>query len=115
VICEIGNVSTSTLWLPPLQIADVHFSLYTDDAQVLPFEFAGMPLYSSDELNFIELRPAQAYVFKRILDKDAYKVPADAGQYRLCMHYENNKNSMRNINLWVAKVQSCVLLEIKKR
>ena len=64
---------------------------------------------------FLELLPGQAHIFKRILEKGAYNLPSDAGVYRLCMNYENNKKSMRNIDLWVGKIDSCAVLKIQER
>ena len=42
LVCEIRNVSNFKLSLPPLQIVDVHFSIYRYDILVLPFEFPSM-------------------------------------------------------------------------
>lgn len=113
-VCEIRNVSNSTIWLPPLQIVDVHFSLYRDGIQVMPFEFPSMPLYPFDELHYIELSPGQTHIFKRILSKVTFNMPADPGEYKLCMNYKNNKKSVSNIDLWVGKIDSCVVLKVKR-
>ena len=115
IVCEIRNVSNSTVRLPPFQIVDVHFKIYRDDNEILPFAHPSMPFYGLDEHGFIELLPGQAHIFKRILEKGAYNLPSDAGVYRLCMNYENNKKSMRNIDLWVGKIDSCAVLKIQER
>ncbi len=112
IVCEIRNVSRSTLWLPPLQVIDVHFSMYRDNVELLPFGRPSMPFY---EGGYIELLPGQAHIFERILDKNTYYIPSHAGEYRLCVNYENNKKSMGNIDLWVGKISSCVPLKIEER
>lgn len=111
--CEIINISKSTLWLPPLQFNDIRFRLYDNWNNDLSFEIPNMTFYGTDDQKFIELRTNQAYQFKRILNRDAYKIPVVGGQYRLCIVYENSRSIMRNIQLWVGKTKACVLLKIK--
>lgn len=110
---EFINISQSSVWLPPLQIVDINFTMYRDDSEILPFSSPNMPFYGFNEHGFIELLPGQSHIFKRILDKNIYKIPSDAGEYRLCINYENNKKSMRNIDFWVGKISSCVPLKIE--
>jgi hypothetical protein len=109
--CELRNVSNSALWLAPLQIVDVHFRLYRDDFEVLPFEKAhtcGIIMRG-----YIELQPGEFHIFKLTLDKDGYKMPSDAGEYRLCINYQNDKKSTRDYELRGGKVDCCVFLKIR--
>ena len=113
VICEFRNTSNSTIWLPPLQIVQIHFSLYEKDEQVIHFDIPSMTMYGPDAQECIELLPGHSRIFKRVLTIDMYKLPVFAGSYRLCALYANDKASIRDINLWVGKIQSCALLKIQ--
>jgi hypothetical protein len=73
-----------------------------------------MTLYGPNAQGFIELLPGQARRFERLLDKGAYNMPSEAGEYRLCVHYENNKESVGDIDLWVGRIDSCVPLKIEE-
>ena len=115
VTCEIINMSNSSVWLPPLQIVDVKFTMYRDDSEILYFCSPNMPFYGFNEHGFIDVLPGHSHMFKRTLDKNTYKIPSDAGEYKLCINYENNKKSMRNTDFWVGKISSCVPLKIESR
>jgi hypothetical protein len=113
VTCEIRNVSSSTLWLQPLNVVNIHFNLYRDNTKVLPFEkvhSAGLSLEG-----YIELMPNQVHIVRRALDKGGYKMPEDDGEYSLCVDYKNNLASTREHELWVGKADACAPLKIKKR
>lgn len=111
--CKISNISRSKVWLPPLQIVDIHFSLYKGNIEILPFDRPCMTFYGLQEQNFISLMPDQVRMFNRIIGTDAYSIPFEAGEYRLCISYENHIKKLDDVNLWVGKTSSCVPFEIK--
>jgi hypothetical protein len=112
-VCAIRNLSKSTIWLPPLPIEDLYFTLYNDHNQILPFARPEISTYGLQQMGFIKFRPGQERIYRRILEEGAYKMPVDAGEYRICVNYKNTKESMRNILLWVGKLSSCALLKIR--
>jgi hypothetical protein len=112
VECNISNMSDSTVWLPPVELVDVHFSLYSKNVKILPFEIPNIPSYLFKEFQYIELHPGTAHKLRRVLTEGMYKMPG-AGKYRICVNYENNKRSARGHDLWVGKTDSCVALEIE--
>jgi hypothetical protein len=112
--CELHNISGVKVFLPPLQIVDVTFSLYNGDTEVTPFGRPCMTFYGPDEQGIISLDPNQTIMFKRTLDRSAYAMPTEPGCYRLCIHYSNYTRSLDNIELWVGNTTSCATLRLSK-
>jgi hypothetical protein len=109
--CEIRNASNSTIWLLPLPQFGVHFRLYMNEMEVLPFEKVHTSGITTE--GFIVLPPDHGHSFTETLDKGGYKMP-ESGEYSLCINYENHYRSMDGYELWIGEVDSCVPMKIKE-